>query len=87
MLDKLPAWVRHIAIMFAATFTAFFGQAIIAADGVSRLDFMSTFIDALDSSIVATVVVGLALYVTPLTRQYGIGEKEHSSSDDKFDIF
>jgi len=73
--------------MFGATFLAFFGQEIIAADGVTGLDFVSTFVDALDSSVVATVAVGLALYVTPLTRQYGIGSKEVSTSDDKFDVF
>jgi hypothetical protein len=75
--------------MFGATFLAFFGQEIIAADGVIGLDFVSTFVDALDSSIVATVAVGLALYVTPLTRQYGLGHHEEASKlngDDKFDV-
>lgn len=73
MLDNLPPWTRHLIIVAFASFVGFVGEAILASGGVSALDWAKTLTSAVDSTAVATITVMLIMYVTPLTRQYGLG--------------
>lgn len=74
MLDRLPAWLRHLVIVAGATFAGSIATAIIAADGVTTLDWVTVARDALDLAAVATAGTAAALWLTPLTRQYGVGD-------------
>jgi len=66
MLDKLPAWLRHAAISLGAT------AALALIDhyqtGTAGLGLPPAAAVAL-----AAVLPTLALWLTPLTRQYGVG--------------
>ena len=63
MLDKLPAWARHLALL---VFTAVLTWA--GTDLVPALE------DQPGLAGVAAVVLTMALaWLTPLTRQYGTG--------------
>jgi hypothetical protein len=64
MLDRIPAEVRHILIMLGAALLGW------ASDNVLNLG-----LSPLLSSLAGVVVGTLILYVTPLTRQYGVGKK------------
>jgi hypothetical protein len=82
MLDKLPAWLRHLIIVcglapaaVAVTTTA---NAVITAGGVTTVDWPATGIATIDAAGVALAVgaaTWLTLVITPLTRQYGIGSR------------
>jgi len=63
MLDKIPAEVRHILIMLLAAVLGW------ASDNVLNLG-----ISPLLASLLGVVLGTLILYVTPLTRQYGVGK-------------
>jgi hypothetical protein len=73
VLDKVPAPVRHLLIVAGATFLGAFVHAILSAQGVTGVDWAGTAKGALNLTAVnaATAVVGL--WLTPLTRQYGVG--------------
>jgi len=60
MLDKLPAPVRHFSLLLIAAVLAW------AAQGIPNVD------PILGSLIGAIATFGIA-YITPLTRQYGVG--------------
>lgn len=62
MLDKFPAPVRHSALMLIS---ALLGWASTALAGLD--------IDPLFASILGVVLAQALAYVTPLTKQYGIG--------------
>lgn len=64
MLDKIPAEARHILIMLIAALLGW------ASDNVLNLG-----LSPLLSSLAGVVVGTLILYVTPLTRQYGVGKE------------
>jgi hypothetical protein len=64
MLDKIPAEVRHILIMLIAALLGW------ASDNVLNLG-----LSPLLASLAGVVVGTLLLYVTPLTRQYGVGKE------------
>lgn len=74
MLDRLPAWARHIAIVFGAVFGGSVANAIVTGGGVTSLDWITTLRTAVDLGAVSTATAVLVLWLTPLTRQYGIGE-------------
>lgn len=73
MLDNLPAWARHLLIVFGAAFGGSVASAIIASAGVSTLDWPLVLVGALDIAAVSTATTAAALWLTPLTRQYGVG--------------
>lgn len=64
MLDKIPAEVRHILIMLIAALLGW------ASDNVLNLG-----LSPLLASLAGVVVGTLLLYITPLTRQYGVGKE------------
>lgn len=70
-LDKLPALVRHILIAGIAVFAGVIVKAIIVAQGVTAVLWHATFVTAVDSTAVSMATIALALWITPLTRQYG----------------
>lgn len=74
--NNIPAPVRHGLAIFIGTFLGIFFTAIIANGGVTTLDFGSTFVSAIDDAVVSAVGSLLVLYVTPLTKSYGIGKEE-----------
>ena len=73
MLDSLPAWLRHLLIVFGAAFGGSIASAIIASAGVVALDCPLVLQGALDNAAVSTASTAAALWLTPLTRQYGVG--------------
>lgn len=73
MLDRLPAWVRHLAIIFGAVSASTVAQAVVDADGVSTVQWSAVTVSALDKGAVAVALAALVLWLTPATRQYGVG--------------
>lgn len=73
MLDRLPAWLRHLVIAFAAVAGSTVAQAVIEAGGVSQIVWTDLALDALDAGAVAVALVAATLWLTPLTKQYGVG--------------
>jgi len=63
MLDKIPAEARHILIMLLAAVLGW------ASDNILNLG-----LPPLVASLAGVVVGTLILWITPLTRQYGIGK-------------
>jgi hypothetical protein len=72
LLDRLPAQVRHLILIFLG---AFIGPlALQVQNGVNPLTWnITTFKEVLGAAITAAIG-GVLLYVTPLTKQYGIGK-------------
>ena len=66
MIDKWPAWARHL---FFAITPAVLGW--IASDVVPALENQGP-----QAALVASLVTVLVAAVTPLTTQYGIGKKK-----------
>jgi hypothetical protein len=79
MLDRLPAWGRHLLVLavlapLLAGLAIVLG-AVIAAGGVD-VDWSGTLKIALDAVAVSAaggLLSWCGLYLTPLTRQYGVG--------------
>ena len=78
-LDRLPAAARHsILTMIVAPATGFVGVFLLAiaqAKGVHGVDWVSTLSTAEDTAGItfgsgATAMI--AMYITPLTNQYGL---------------
>ena len=76
MLDMLPAWARHLVIVAGSVFLSAVVTAVIAAEGVSGVDWSPTLLAAVDAAAVAAATAAAALWLTPLTRQYGVGRGE-----------
>ena len=73
MLDRLPAPVRHFVIAFLGSASLVLVSAINDAKGVTSVAWASVLTDALNAGIVAAVSLVGVMYLTPLTRQYGVG--------------
>ena len=73
MLDKIPAPARHLAIVAGATFLGAFVHAVLSAQGVTGVDWAGTAKDALNLTAVNAATAVAGLWLTPLTRQYGVG--------------
>lgn len=72
ILDKLPAPLRHAVIVGLAVFLGVIVQAILVAKGITGVVWRPVFGHAIDTSAVSIATAMLALYVTPLTTQYGL---------------
>ena len=77
MLDHLAPFWRHLAILCVAPVGAALtgaATAILTAHGVTGVDWPATGLDSLalaGVTLAGGALTMLALYVTPLTRQYG----------------
>ena len=80
MLDRLPAWARHLAIVFGSVFGLFFAKAVIAAGGIWPFPWADTFRAAVNAGAAAVCAV-LALWFTTLVRQYGTGSAKPIGGD------
>lgn len=69
MLDKIPAEARHILIMLLAAVLGW------TSDNVLNLGLNPLF-----ASLLGVIVGTLILWITPLTRQYGIGKSDDGLS-------
>lgn len=81
MLDNLPAWSRHLLVLAViapvAGFVGFEAAAVVANHGISGMDWSGEAQSALDVAAVTSasgVIAWVAMFVTPLTRQYGVGK-------------
>ena len=74
MLDRLPAWARHILIAFGSAFGGSIVADVLAAHGVTGLDIAQTAQDAVDFAAASAASAAAALWSLPLTRQYGVGK-------------
>ena len=63
MLDKFPAPVRHSALMLIS---ALLGWASTSVAGLN--------VDPFVASILGVVLTQAIAYITPLTKQYGVGK-------------
>lgn len=74
ILDKLPAPVRHFALVFIGAFvTTILGVVSANTSDLGAVDWRTAVLDALGAGLASGVAaVGLAAG-TPLTRQYGVG--------------
>lgn len=62
MLDRLPAPVRHFSLMLASALLAW------------ALESIDSFgLDPLTAGVLGVVLTQAAAYLTPLTKQYGVG--------------
>lgn len=75
MLDKLPAWLRHLVLVFAGAGGAVVADAVVNDRGVTNVPWGHTLRVAVDTGSVAAAGVVSALYLLPLTRQYGLGKR------------
>ena len=75
MLDRLPAPVRHFALMLAAALVAW------GIDSVNSLG-----LSPLQAGIAGVILTQIAAYLTPLTKQYGIGSNDFVDEDDLEDV-
>jgi hypothetical protein len=73
MLDKLPAWARHLLIVAGGTFAGTICTAVIGAGGVTDVDWLEALRAAVNLAAVTTATTAAALWLTPLTRKYGVG--------------
>lgn len=63
MLDKLPAWARHLALVVLAAVLTWAGTDLVPAlQGQPGL-----------AGVAAVLITMLLAWLTPLTRQYGVG--------------
>lgn len=63
MLDKFPAPVRHSALMLIS---ALLGWASTSLSGAN--------IDPIIGSVIGVILTQALAYLTPLTKQYGVGK-------------
>lgn len=82
-LDGLPAYVRHAIILCviapATSFVLMPIGAVISSGGVFGIGWATVFADAANAagvSFASGATTMIALWVTPLTRQYGLGERD-----------
>lgn len=74
--DKLPSAVQHAAVAFAgASLTQIF-TAIYSANGVSNVRWNAVLVSAFNDGAVALVGVLTVMWLTPLTRTYGVGKSK-----------
>lgn len=71
MLDSLPAPLRHSLIGLASTLLAF------AASASSGLNLAPHY-----AMVLGTIVTIATTWLTPLTKQYGIGKVDIAEFDD-----
>ena len=87
MLDQLPAWLRHLVIVVGAVLLGTVAETIIASGGVSSVNWVETLLAAVDTAAVAGATTALFLWLTPATRQYGVGSAPKTDKGDIHDIF
>lgn len=80
MFDRLPAWLRHFLILVVLAplvlFASLIAARIVAEGGIDGFAWDDEAYAAFNTSIVSLmggVLTWVALYITPLTRQYGVG--------------
>lgn len=81
MLDSIPAIWRHLLVLILVTPLAAFGITLftaVVADGLAT-DFAGILYAGLNLAVITAAsgaLTWIALYVTPLTRQYGVGSSK-----------
>ena len=86
MLDRLPAPVRHFVIAFVGSASLVIVSAINGASGVTNVAWATVLTDALNAGIVSGVGLIAVMYLTPLTRQYGLGANLAPVDASTFDV-
>jgi hypothetical protein len=81
MLDKLPYPLRHAVYSFLTGAGFAVVSAVTKANGVTAVDWKSTSIAALNAGAVSAVAVVGTLWLTPLSRKYGVGSKNADTQD------
>lgn len=75
-IASLPTPVRHAAAAFIGTYVAIVVAAIVAARGVTGVDWNVVLVGGLDKSVLAAALTVAAMAVTPLTSAYGVGKDD-----------
>lgn len=88
-LDRLPAPARHALILMGlAPLTILVSvpaTQVIANGGITGLDWHTVWTSAIDgsaASLASGALAWVALVVTPLTRQYGVGQSAEIADED-----
>lgn len=81
MLDRLSPWGRYLLILGVllpvAAYAGAIALAVITQGGVSGIDWPAQQTASLDAAAVSAaggITTWIALYLTPLTRQFGPGK-------------
>lgn len=72
-IDRIPSWLRHLVIVFGSVLLGALAQDIIVAGGVFDVSWLDSAKDSIDAAAVSTASAATVLWLTPLTRQYGVG--------------
>ena len=72
--NNLPAVLRHLIIIAGSSYLGGLVSAILAAKGVTGVDWPTTLVSDLNSSAVDTVTGLSVLWLLPLNSKYGIGK-------------
>lgn len=67
MLDKLPAPVRHAALVLLAALLTWLGESVPALD-----------LPPVAATVLGSVVALALAWLTPLVRQYGVGSDDET---------
>lgn len=71
MLDRLPAPVRHFTLMLAAALVGW---------GIESVNTLG--LSPLQAGIAGVILAQIAAYITPLTKQYGVGSNDFVDEED-----
>lgn len=71
MLDRLPAPVRHFALMLISALVAW------GIDSVNALG-----LSPLQAGVAGVILTQIAAYITPLTKQYGVASNDFVDEED-----
>lgn len=82
VVDAAPDWLRHAAILFGSSAAGVVLKAVIAAEGVTGVDWSRTLVTALDTAAATTAAGLLLLVATPATRRYGVGSGQPAGGPD-----
>lgn len=74
MLDKLPAPVRHSALMLISALVGW------ALESIPTLD-----LSVGQAAIAGVILTQIAAYITPLTKQYGVASNDFVDEEDAED--
>lgn len=75
MFDKLPPLAQHIIDGFIASVAYVVLDAILAAKGVTGIDWKTTLLNALNGGAVGAASLASVLWLTPFSRKYGVGKR------------
>jgi hypothetical protein len=75
LLDKLPAWARHLLLIIAVPAAGVYAQAIVKHDGFVGVDWSGSTRTAVSLAGFSFAAWFVGVFATGLTQQYGTGKR------------